>query len=76
MSKVVKLYSTASDRLEEYIRAIHAIKGEAVEILSLVVLKDGAGYSTITTADSADLYALGAAYFQNAFNSLISFEEV
>lgn len=74
--KVVKLFTDSSDRLTEYTMALEAVKDTIENIISVVVLKDKAGYAVIgTSVEPADL-AIGAYMLNKEIDAFLDTEEL
>lgn len=76
MSKVVKLFTDSSDRLSEYTKALDAVKDTIEDIVSVVILKEKAGYAVIGTSTEPSDLAIAAYMMNKEIDSFLDSEEL
>lgn len=75
-TKVVKLHPDASDRFTEYTKALDAVKDTIEDIVSVVILKEKAGYAVIGTSTDPAHLAISSYMITKEIDTFLDCEEL
>lgn len=74
-NKVVKLYTTAEDRVNAYIEHMIDYKDNIEDVITIIVLKNRNGYLTVSTSMVPEDFAVAASLCQKEFSDAMDLDE-
>lgn len=74
-SKVVKLFTDSTDRVNAFLEGLEAVKGDIEDVISVLKLKDRKGFVTVYTACLPEDFAVATCLLQKEFSEAMTMDD-